>query len=323
MFIKIIDDKEIIKNDKFYTLNLSKKNSNNFITINPFRIEHYNDIDLFNLKVYCDEKNIILRVLSSMNYLPVNSQYADVLVLNENEDHMNKAYDLCGQCITTLNSFQFNKNWKGFLEIDFHQKKHILDRYSMDKTGVINSIYNDINFRKLNKFLKTKTTFIRKSTYDIFKKDMNTLPKNILLCEIKGTFKKIKEQFKNFDNSIGTDYEFQKSILKKYKHHYMGIQMLGSLFLNWQIIAMGGSARLFSMLPTRNIILMATDILGNDKKIIPKKIGWIQNKRLPWIGNQIHQNFKLKKEELDKIKELILEKNNFYGVGKLNKINFL
>lgn len=85
MFIKIIDDKEIIKNDKFYTLNLSKKNSNNFITINPFRIEHYNDIDLFNLKLYCDEKNIILRVLSSMNYLPVNSQYADILVLNENE----------------------------------------------------------------------------------------------------------------------------------------------------------------------------------------------------------------------------------------------
>lgn len=306
--IKIIDDKLIKKNKKFSKLILNKKDSEQTITINPFVEEHYNDIDLFNIKIFCDKNNIKLKVLSQMNYLPLNSQYADELIIAEDKNHMKDAYDLNGKCITTLGENSFKSNHEGFLNTRFYQKNfNPLERDCYDKTGIVKLIYKEICLNELNEFIKNKKTLIRKSTYDLFLKIKNELPKDIILCEIKGTFKKIKDKLKKqkiIKNLVGIDYEFQKELLRKTKHHYLGIQILGSEFLNWKIIALGGSGRLFSMLPTKNILLMARDIYGNDEKILPKKIDWIQKKNLPWIGNQINPEWELSDEELLKINEL-------------------
>ena len=81
----------------------------------------------------------------------------------------------------------------------------------------------------------------------------------------------------------------------------MAIQILSSIRLNWKIIAAGGSARLFSMLPTKNILLLARDLYGNDEKIKPKKLGWISKEKFPWTGNQISTDWKPTDSELESV----------------------
>jgi len=305
--IKIIDDKCIKKNKKFSKLIINQKKTEQVITINPFIYEHYNDIDLFNIKIFCDKNNICLRVLSQMNYLPVNSQYADELIIAESKKHMQNAYDLKGKCITILGKNSFLNEFPKFLNTRFYQKAFDpLERDCYDKTGITKLIYKDVSLDELNKFITNKKVYIRQSTYDLFLKIKNELPKNVILCEIKGTFKKIKQKLKEqnvLNNLIGIDYEFQKKLLKQTKHHYMGIQILGSEYLDWKIIALGGSARLFSMLPTKNILLMARDLYGNDEKILPDKIGWITQDKLPWVGNQISPSWTLSENQLKRINQ--------------------
>ena len=308
MNIKIIDDELIFKQKKYYRLIINNKKTQNCITINPFSIEHYNDIDLFNLKIYCDENNIKLKVLSTMNYLPVNSQYADELVILENAEHLSEIYN--ENKFSNLNSKIFDKNWPGFLEVDFYQiDKNRLNRKSRDATNKIQEIYDSIEIEKLKNFTKNKTTLIRKSSYDLLKKNINDLPKNIILAEIKNIFVDLLEKLNKQDIGnmpiFGLDFKFQKELLLKTKHHYMAFQILGSIYLNWNIIAIGGSARLFSMLPTRNILLLAKDLYGNDKKIKPIKVGWINKKNLPWTGNHIADKWVLNDSDLREISNLL------------------
>lgn len=309
MKIKLIDDSLIFKQKKYHRLVLNNKKTQNCITINPFSIEHYNDIDLFNIKIYCDKNNIKLKVLSTMNYLPVNSQYADELILVENENHLDDMYKIRDE-FSNLNANVFGKDWPGFLETDFYQvDKKILNRKPKDNTNTIKKIYDQIAIQQLNDFVRNKTVFIRKSTFDLFKNNINLMPRNIIIAEIKNIFVSLIETLK-CQNIIkmpilGLDYEFQKDLISKTKHHYMGFQILGSNYLNWNIFAVGGSARLFSMLPTKNIVLMAKDLYGNDKKIIPTKIGWINKKNLPWTGNQIAPKWTLNDSSLREIENLL------------------
>lgn len=308
--IEIIKDDLIEKIDhEIYRLIINYKNTKDSITISPFQIEHYNDIDLFNIKIFCDKNNLILRVLSTMNYLPVNSQYADELIIIENQDHMKNAYF---NHTTVLNKDIFNSNWKGwnqykistFINVNFKQVEgsNILDRKSLDKSGLIDEIYKSVTKEELIDFINNKKILIRESSFNLFNK-LN-LPKNIFLAEIKPTFHKLLNTLKEYEKKykiFGLDYKFQQKILEKTKHHFMSIQILGSEYLNWKILAAGGSARLFSMMPTKNILLMARDLYGNDPKIRPKKVGWISNKKFPWMGNQIAQGWTLSKIELDTI----------------------
>ena len=305
--IQIIEDKHIKKYGKFSRIIINKKNTKKTITLNPFISEHYNDIDLFNIKVFCDKNNINLRVLSQLNYLPLNSQYADELIIAQDKKHMKNAYDLRGKCITILGKNSFANDFPDCLNTRFYQKAfNPLERDCYDKTGLVKLIYQDIKLNELNEFIENKITYIRKSTYDLFLKIKSELPDDIILCEIKGTFTKIKETLNNqniISKITGVDYKFQKELLNKTKHHYMGIQILGSEFLNWKVIALGGSGRLFSMLPTKNILLMARDLYGNDEKILPSKIGWISQDELPWLGNQINPSWTLSENQLKKINQ--------------------
>lgn len=298
--IEIINDDLLKKHNNIYRLSINNKKSKEIITINPFRLEHYNDIDLFNLKIYCDKNNIILRVLSTMNYMPVNSQYADELILVENEDHMKRAYESTGHAVSVLGAENFDINsWKGYFEVRFYQiGNNPLNRKCYDNSGIIEKIYDEVTLEELKKFIKEKKVLIRKSSFDLF--NQIKLPDNIFIAEIKQTFKKLINCLDN-KGIVGLDYEFQKRLLEKTKHHYMAIQVLSSIKLDWKIIAGGGSARLFSMLPTKNILLMARDLFGNDNKIKPKKIGWINKEEFPWTGNQIDPNWQLTKSEIDKI----------------------
>lgn len=307
MNVKLIDDNLIFKQKNYYRLVINNKKTQKCITINPFRVEHYNDIDLFNIKIYCDIHNIKLKILSTMNYLPVNSQYADELIIIENKEHLSDIYESDDK-FSNLQANVFDKNWPNFLETDFYQvDENILNRKPRDVTGLIEKIYNEITIDQLNEFIKNKTVFIRKSTFDIFKSNIKDLPKNIVLAEIKNVFACLIEKLKNQNiikmPIVGLDYEFQKETIRKVGHHYMGFQILGSIYLNWNIIAAGGSARLFSMLPTRNILLMAKDLYGNDKKLIPKNIGWINKKNFPWIGNHIANKWSLNDSYLREIEE--------------------
>jgi hypothetical protein len=255
--IKIIDDDLIFKQKKFSRLILNNKKTQVCITINPFSVEHYNDIDLFNIKIYCDKNNIKLKVLSTMNYLPVNSQFADELILLEHFNHLEKLYHENDR-FSSLNAKIFDrKNWPNFLETDFYQvDKNRLNRKSKDSTGMIDDIYKNVSNYEIQDFIKNKTVFIRKSSYDLFKKKIKDLPRNIMLAEIKNIFKALIETLKNQNiikvPILGLDYKFQKNLINEVKNHYMAFQILGSIFLNWKIIAVGGSARLFSMLPTNN-----------------------------------------------------------------------
>lgn len=298
--IEIINDDLIKKQNNIYKLSINKKNTKEIITINPFQIEHYNDIDLFNLKIYCDKNNINLRVLSTMNYMPVNSQYADELILVENENHMQKAYESTGHAVSILGAENFETStWKGYFEVRFHQiGNDPLNRKCYDKSGIVEKIYGEVTLEELKNFINEKKVLIRKSSFELFQK--MDLPSCIFLAEIKQTFKKLINCLKNKD-VVGLNYEFQKKLLEKTKHHYMAIQILSSINLDWKIIAGGGSARLFSMLPTRNILLMARDLYGNDDKIRPKKIGWINKKEFPWTGNHIEPNWCLSESEIDQI----------------------
>ena len=86
------------------------------------------------------------------------------------------------------------------------------------------------------------------------------------MCEIKPAFEggKMRETLDHnrelFRQPIlGVSWEEQRKLLDKVGHqHYMGVQLLASLFKGWSFLCFGGSSNLFSLLPARVIHLSDT-----------------------------------------------------------------
>jgi pyruvate/2-oxoglutarate/acetoin dehydrogenase E1 component len=81
--------------------------------------------------------------------------------------------------------------------------------------------------------------------------------RNAIFVEAKENTKPrvaIKENYFNAQ-VIGKDHQWQKEMVNRLGFNYMSYQILSSLLLNCHYIGIAGSARLFSVLPIKAIVL--------------------------------------------------------------------
>ena len=285
------------------SLDLGDKQAQVGVVIAPFRMEHYNDIDLFKKKLYCDRHGYKLIVYGSLNYLPVHALYADQLLLTDDVRHLSELYERKVSVLNVPKPPMDLLPW--FVNVDGQTDK--LSQAAEEEVSdndVVSAFWN-VPVR------------IRKSTYELFLSLQ--LPRDIILLEIKSdsrdNIEAVRKHAHEFSSPVvGIDYEFQNELLNKVGMHYLGIQILGSLLLNWQIIGIGGSARLFSLLPTRNLLLVTHDIhprmMSVLRKMAMRRYAWkeTRNSTLPWAGmeyNNVLQNPE-NIRQLDRLRESII-----------------
>lgn len=160
---------------------------------------------------------------------------------------------------------RFNLNdFPNFIDVSHFNKSSGFER--------LISVYDDgkepeLDNLAIQNYLSESPIYIRESTFDLFHKlDLQgEIPHDIVVCEIKAAFPDARNYLKSISQInecpiYGIDYSWQKKLVGLCGNHYMGIQILGSLLANWMYICLGGSARLFSLLPTKNLHLWAYDI---------------------------------------------------------------
>lgn len=235
----------------------------NEYAIQPFAPEHYNDVDLVAHKILANNHTKITCV-QSLNYLPVLSKISHQAILHDRHG-LELAYAFQVSSISNDNPLKINAK-------DIQHK----DAFTQE--------VKDVPIQTIIQKIQDTPTYIRQSTFDLYHKldKEGKIPHDIIACEIKYEYpepRKFLQQFPTIASMplYGLDYSWQKELVELTGTHYMGIQVLGSLLANWYYICLGGSARLFSLLPTRNLHLWAYD-LGNYHYKVPAPIS------LPYCG---------------------------------------
>ena len=257
--VEIISDELFVENDPIpgcTSLELTHKTEyNKEIYITPFCTEHYNDVDLFKLKMLCDKRRIKLTVFGSTNYLPAFSTFADKIVLVDL--HAPAQYimrDVYCHQVSVMHSHD------PILIIP------LLPNYvdcsivpNQKNANIIEIAMKEINDEDLENQWASLKIMVRRSTFARFEQlvSKQELPKNIIVAEVKDlphVRAAIKEEL--FERPvIGINHLWQQDMIRQFGYDYLAIQILSSMLLNWHFICAGGSARLFSILPAKTIFM--------------------------------------------------------------------
>lgn len=276
MKIIITNDRNLKQISKRVCLKTFEYNASaNQYAIAPFTPEHYNDVDLVAHKIIADQNQTKIVAIHSINYLPVLSKISHQALMS-NYHGLQNAYEFSTSIINNENPLQIPTK-------DIQHK----DAFTQD--------VKNVSIETITQKIHDTPTYIRQSTLDLFDKlnKQGKIPHNIIACEIKYSFdepRKLLQTFPTIANMplFGLDYSWQKELIQLTGNHYMGIQILGSLLANWYYICLGGSARLFSLLPTKNLHLWAYD-LGNYHYQVPAPISISYgqfNQDYPYLVNQ-------------------------------------
>jgi hypothetical protein len=238
--IRLIDDESFERTevDRLWTgdsspldlwsLDINQGNWEKTVHILPIFKENEHNTELFKLKLYCERENIQLVSHGRLNQLPLLSQLSDRVVLDGGAS-MNSLYTESSHYCTRQRRMEKDERfWKCAKEIS---DEEVVEKF------------------------KSTTLCIRRSSYEFFLKE--NFPKRLVVAEIRlGNDQQKKYVEKNSPVEItGLDYEFQRSLVKRSNHHYMSLQVLGSLLNQWSWICGGGSANLFCLLPVNCLIL--------------------------------------------------------------------
>lgn len=212
------------------------------IVIAPHYNETYISLELFKLSIYCKKNRIKITSIGSMNQFTFFGLFSDEVICLK-DTHLHNIYS------SNYSSFGTDASY-------FSQIPNFKDIYGggMGMHGFEEA--NEISIDEvINKFV-FPNIYIRSSTIDYFRS--LSLPSNSIYCEVKTHFyPKLTSIIKNnFPDAIGLDKNFQRDLLKEAGDHFMGVQLLASLFKGWQFIAAGGSVNLFNVLPVRPLCFL-------------------------------------------------------------------
>ena len=253
----------IIGGRPFKKLDLSSGRYRKEIHTSIHTFEHFSNTDSFISRMNHENKGIKVHIYCAMNQLPLMSLLGDVLYLDENV----KLPIYNG---ATMWNYQFRK----FININSNKAQRVEQNFYHKK----------IDLYKVAERFSHAPVFIRQSSFDIF--NQLELPKNIICSEVK--FSSIEKKLLNdFPEMHGVRYKFQKEILEKTGHHYMSIQILASLILNWSFICVGGSANLMSLLPVKSLLMCSQEfgLKGSYRETVPITRKIYKNRYGLYLGN--------------------------------------
>lgn len=232
---------------------LANKKTTDYLYITPHSSENYENIGLVKLKIYCNDHNIKVIAFGHKNQLPLLSMIADEIHLVDYPEYYAGIYGGKYGLTSWKHPEQISPNK---VKIKSNLVTHINDT---DKDSRIQAI-NDVDEARIKTFLANPHVYIRKESFDLFNREKDSLPRDIVMCEIKKC--DYRDKLRNESNFLGLDYTFQQSLVNRFKYHYMTLQILASFYLDWFYICIGGSANLFSLLPIK-CLMMGDSCLEN------------------------------------------------------------
>ena len=255
--IVLLDNHMFTKHENHERVVVSNKRTADYVYITPHSKENYENLGLVKLKIYCDESNIKIISSGHKNQLPLLSMVSDEIYLVDYPEYYQGIYG--GKYKLT--------SWK---TPDLFKYKKV----KIEGAKVFNHEANNVDKEKIKNYLTNSKVFIRKESFEIFQAEKSNLPTDIIICEIKKC--DFRTKLINQSNFIGLDYTFQQSLVKRFRYHYMSLQILASFILNWYYLCIGGAANLFSILPVKCLIMgdscleESYDLLKEIYKNVPK-----------------------------------------------------
>lgn len=325
---------ETTKNFSIIDLNPQKKFAHE-IVITPHYWENYGNIVFWKLKTYCERNNIKLIAFGLLNQLPLFSTFADKMIL-QNKENMSEIYR-GGSMIGADKEYIKYLTDAEYTEVKTVWYKHIVvmnpparptRQYKLlqKRLPYYTSAAREVSDEEVAEKFTNLNTSIRQSSFDMFQK--MRLPKNVIVCEFKTSvlghqrfhlFPVHKWILRNKENFalplVGLNKVLQKKILSECGNHYMSIQILASLFNNWQYMCQGGSANLMCMLPVKSIMFNEQWI--NPCRSVKNTIRLIYQNRYGEIGTKIPTICPI--EEINKRPENLLNTINL-GIEKISNI---
>ena len=329
--IEIINDSEMekieIDDQKFYTFDITnKKNYSKEIIITPHFRENYGNIGFMKLKLYCEKNNIKVTSFGLLNQLPLFSIFSDAVILHDKPRALANIYQ--GPSVAGANL----RNMKYFIDLYGAQYENIAYMKCGEYVDLMNGgpkAPDPTRCPLLTKACGLKDeevierfyeqpVYLRQSTIDFF--DKLELPEDIIMCEIKADRNGASQASKIFINWIeenrqniklplmGIYNDDQKKLVEKCDNHYIGVQILASLKKNWFFMCYGGSSNLFSLLPTKTLLLY--DHWLNSNLSTERVVKGIYNKRygvntIPIFPRRVRYVKKILDENINEINNFL------------------
>lgn len=239
------------------------------LIVAPYKNENTSNFDLFKLGIYCQKHNIHLIGYGTQNKFSLLSLFSsEVLTINDPAE-MTHLYGHIGVRedgsigAVDISNTRYHWDTSSIQHVDAEYQEINIDGPHPITQWLVD-IKKEITDDEILEHYTWLTVYVRQSTYELYEKltAEGFLPKNCVWCECRYEHHpicthKALEMLKKHDFGIPTygldEYAFQNKILERVGTHYMGIQILCSLFSNCFFFCMRGSSNLFSVIPAKVI----------------------------------------------------------------------
>lgn len=235
-------------NHLYYEFNKEPKSGEVLLFLNLH--EHYNNLEVFKVALFCRRHNTRIVVYGHLNELPLFSTFADAAILYSRDDHeiyegiSRYVYDhgLVGGIFNESLSHAVRQCWS-------------LGRVHGKRPLILDMIEKEISDDDVVKEFAFADIYVRRQAYTKYNilKNIGLIKKDTIMCEVKSApdcggpilISNLKEKSKDFGIHIETDIEFNKKMFGLCGQDYMGVQVLASFLDNWMWILYGGSCNIF------------------------------------------------------------------------------
>lgn len=222
------------------------------LDIAPYAKENYGNIHWARLFYECDRRNIKVVAWGNSNHFPLMAMISHKV--------MHRPYSMSGMfskisCYTTFSAkvlrskFQLGIGRQYFAT--FNRQECPLFPLSVLKA---------IPVKTITGFYANRPYYLRQDSIDFFHRVISPLmERDLVICHIKAaSFDQVIKHLLSFQNKYrlrGIDNAFNKALLEICQHHYMAVQILGSVLLGWRYIGISGAANLFCTIPVNALSL--------------------------------------------------------------------
>jgi hypothetical protein len=267
-------------NHFYYEFNKDSKSGEVLLFLNLH--EHYNNLELFKVSLFCRRHNLRLVAYGHLNELPLFSTFADAAIMYSRDDH--EIYD-------GISRYVYDHGLVGgiFNESLSHAVRQCwsLGRVAGKKPLLLEIIEKEISDDEVVKEFAFTKICIRKQAYAKYQilKSIGLIKSDTIVCEVKNAhdcggphlLNTLREASKDFELNIELDIEFNKKMFGLCGQDYMSVQVLASFLDNWMWILYGGSCNIFPFFPVK-ILSMA------DQTILPELTRKMSIERFGEIG---------------------------------------
>lgn len=267
-------------NHLYYEFNKNPKEGEVLLFLNLH--EHYNNLELFKVALFCRRNNTRLVAYGHLNEFPLFSTFADAAILYSRDDH---------QIYEGISRYTYDHGLVGgiFNESLSHSVRQCwsLGRVWGKKPLLLEMIEKEVSDEDVVNEFAFANVCVRRQAHTKYQilKSIGLIKSDLVVCEVKNSpdcggphlIANLKSKLKDFDLRFETDIEFNKKMFGLCGQDYMGVQVLASFLDNWMWILYGGSCNIFPFFPVK-ILSMA------DQTVLPELTRKMAIKRFGEMG---------------------------------------